>query len=71
MTQDLYRKEALDHRNKSLYGEVILTGPPRTWLITAILSIVLIIFAALLIFGQVKTDNGTVSLLRWLLTRSG
>lgn len=70
MTQDLYRQEALDNRNKSLYGEVVLTSPPKTWLITAILALVIGVITCALVFAQVSTDNGPISLLRWLLSRS-
>ena len=71
MTQDLYRQEALDNRNKSLYGEVVLTSPPKTWLITFILVLVTGIIGGLLFFGNVQTEDGPVSILRWLVTRSG
>lgn len=71
MTQDLYRQEALDHRNKSLYGEVVLSSPPRTWFITLILAAVMLLLGGILLFGEIQTESGPESILSWLLSRSG
>lgn len=68
MTNDLYRKEALEHRSRSLYGEVILTSPPGTWLLTFILAAVVIFVCGLLFFGQVQTDDGTLSIIDWFMS---
>lgn len=68
MTKDLYRKEALEHRSRSLYGEVVLTPPPGTWLLTFILTAVMVLIGGLLFFGQVQTDEGTISLLKWFMS---
>jgi hypothetical protein len=63
---DLYRKEALAHRSRALFGEVRLQAPPATWMITALLvALVAIILAALFGF-QVETDDGAVRLIEWL-----
>lgn len=63
---DLYRKEALAHRSRALFGEVRLQAPPATWLITALLiGVVAICFAGLFLF-QVQMDEGTVRLIDWL-----
>ena len=67
MTQDLYRKEALERRHRSLYGDVTLTAPLASWIITAMLASLLIIFGCLLGFGHVETKDGSVALWRWLL----
>ena len=71
MTDDLYRQEALDHRNKSLYGEVVLSSPPRTWFITLLLVAVMLLLGGILLFGDIQTDSGPVSVLRWLLSKGG
>lgn len=71
MTENLYRQEALDNRNKSLYGEVVLTPPPKTWLITLMLVLVIGLISGLLFLGDIQTENGPISIFRWLLTRSG
>lgn len=70
MTEDLYRKEALEHRDKSLYGEVILTSPPNTWLITFILIAVVGLIGLVLFFGRIGQETGSISILEWLLNRS-
>ncbi|MEP4052716.1 MAG: hypothetical protein ABJN22_10775 [Litorimonas sp.] len=63
---DLYRKEALAHRSRALFGEVRLQAPPATWMITALLvALVAIVLAALFGF-QVETDDGAVRLIDWL-----
>lgn len=70
MTEDLYRKEALEHRSRSLYGEVILSAPPGAWLVTFILAAVMICLGGLLWFGQVQTDTGPMSVLFWLFAKA-
>lgn len=70
MTQDLYRKEALEHRHRTLYGEVILKSPPATWAITVILAAVIVIFISLLVFATVQTDDGAVPLWKWLFAQT-
>ena len=62
MTNDLYRKQAVEHSTRSLYGEVILTGPPGSWLVTLLLIFVMAIIAGLLIWAKV---DGT-PLWQWL-----
>jgi len=37
----LFRKEALEHRSRALFGEVILRGPIASWVITALLILVM------------------------------
>ncbi len=63
---DLYRKEALAHRSRALFGEVRLQAPPATWMITALLiGLITICLAGLFLF-QVQTDEGTLRLIDWL-----
>lgn len=46
MTDSLYRKEAMDARGRSLYGQVILRSPPSTWLILILLLVILALIGA-------------------------
>lgn len=63
---DLYRKEALAHRSRALFGEVRLQAPPATWMITALLiGLIAICLAGLFLF-QVQTDEGPLRLFDWL-----
>ena len=39
MTDDLFRKEAVRHRTRALYGDVVLAAPLSTWVITALSSV--------------------------------
>lgn len=63
---DLYRKEALAHRSRALFGEVRLQAPPATWIITALLILLVAICLGGLFLFQVETDAGTVRLIDWL-----
>ena len=64
MTDELYRKEALEHRTRSLYGEVILTAPPASWVVTFILIAVMALIVGLLVLA--KADG--LPLWKWLLS---
>jgi len=70
MTQDLYRKEAIEHRSRRLFGEIILKSGPSLWWITALL----VLTVGLGVFGlfgiSIETDAGRLSLLQWLLGES-
>lgn len=63
---DLYRKEALAHRSRALFGEVRLQAPPATWIITALLTILVAALTCALFFLNVETDAGSVRLMDWL-----
>ena len=69
MTQDLYRKEALDHVTQRLYGEVVLKSPPASWVITLIILAVMGLFIALLFLTRIEDGVTSQSLLRWLISR--
>lgn len=64
---DLYRKEALAHRSRALFGEVRLQAPPATWIVTTLLVVLVCILLAGLFLLQVETDAGAVRLIDWLL----
>lgn len=63
---DLYRKEALAHRSRALFGEVRLQAPPSTWVITALLIGLIVICLVGLFLLQVQTDEGALRLIDWL-----
>ena len=64
----LFRKEALENRSRALFGEVILRGPIASWVITALLALVMSLLIAGLFLVTVDTDDGAVRLLDWLLS---
>lgn len=64
---DLYRKEALAHRSRGLFGEVRLQAPPASWIITALLVILVSVILFGLFFLKVQTDTGPLRLIDWLL----
>jgi hypothetical protein len=66
---DLYRKEALAHRTRALFGEVRLQAPPATWITTIIVLAVAVKITAALFLLDVQTADGSVRLLDWLLGR--
>ena len=68
---DLYRKEALAHRSRALFGEVRLQAPPATWIITVLLVVLVAICLAGLFLFQVQTDAGAVRLIDWLFGAKG
>lgn len=63
---DLYRKEALAHRSRALFGDVRLQAPPATWIITALLIFLVGICLAGLFLFQVETVAGDIRLIDWL-----
>lgn len=66
MTNDLYRKEAIDHSIRNLYGEVVLMGSPGSWLVTVILVCVMAILGSLLFWADVDG----MALWKWLWLRA-
>ncbi|HFB55335.1 MAG TPA: hypothetical protein ENJ46_05370 [Hellea balneolensis] len=66
MTDDLFRKEAIRHRTRALYGDVVLAAPLSTWLILAVLCALLFAGFAYLFWGHVDTDTGTISVWQWI-----
>lgn len=65
----LFRKEALEHRSRALFGEVVLRGTVTSWVVTLLLIAVMAIFIGGLFFVNVETSDGPVRLLDWLLSR--
>jgi len=65
----LFRKEALEHRSRALFGEVVLRGNVGSWVITALLIAVMALLIGGLFFLNVETSDGPIRLLDWLLSR--
>jgi len=61
--KDLFRKEAIRHRTRALYGDVILSAPLPTWIITGLMAV---IAAGLIAFGIWGQIDG-VPIWRWAL----
>lgn len=64
----LFRKEALEHRSRALFGEVVLRGSVASWIVTALLIAVMALLIGGLFFLQIETESGPVRLLDWLLS---
>jgi len=64
----LFRKEALEHRSRALFGEVVLRASITSWVVTALLLAVMALMIGGLFFVMVETDDGTMRLLDWLLS---
>ena len=65
----LFRKEALEHRSRALFGEVVLRGTVGSWLITVLLITVMALLISGLFFLKVETPDGPLRLIDWLLSR--
>jgi len=65
----LFRKEALEHRSRALFGEVVLRGSIVSWIITGLLILVMGLLIWGLFFINIETDNGSVRLLEWLFSK--
>lgn len=65
----LFRKEALEHRSRALFGEVVLRGPLASWFITLLLLLVMSFLIGGLFFLNVETDKGPIRLIQWLLSK--
>jgi len=65
----LFRKEALEHRSRALFGEVVLRGTVGSWVVTGLLIAVMAILIGGLFFVSVETSDGPLRLLDWLLSR--
>ncbi len=67
MTDDLFRKEAIRHRTRALYGDVVLAAPLSTWIITILLVVILAGVFALCILGTIDVDGVRIPIWRWAL----
>jgi len=65
----LFRKEALEHRSRALFGEVVLRASLGSWLITGLLITVMALLVGGLFFLKIDTQDGPLHLLDWLLSK--
>ena len=69
MTKELFRKEAVMHRSRALFGDVILRGPLASWIITALLVAIIAVIAAMAVFGNAELSGESVPLWKWWLAK--
>jgi len=65
----LFRAEAIRHRTRALFGDVVLAAPLNTWLITGLLVVILAGLAAFGVFGDILIDGESIPIWRWVLGR--
>lgn len=70
MTDDLFRKEALKARSRSLTGDVVLRSRLPGWIVTLLLMALVALVLGALLGISIETEDGRVSLLRYLLALS-
>lgn len=63
----LFREQAIRHRTRALFGDVVLAAPLSTWLITGLLVLILVGVAAFGVFGAVLIDGESIPIWRWIL----
>ena len=68
MTTQLFRKEAIEHQGTRLYGEVTLTAPVSTWVLTGVIGTIVGGILIILLFGEYARKE-TVS--GWLRPNKG
>lgn len=66
----LFREEAIRHRTRALFGDVVLAAPLSTWLITGLLVVISAGIIAFGFFGFVHVDNENVPIWRWIFGRN-
>jgi hypothetical protein len=65
MTDDLFREEAVRHRTRALYGDVLLAAPPKMWLITWLLATIALGVVLFAVFATIETASGAQPLWKW------
>lgn len=70
MTKELFRKEAIRHRTRALYGDVVLVTPRITWVLTALLIAVMVGVIGFCIFGTIEVNGVDTSIWRWAIGRA-
>ena len=67
MTDDLFREEAVRHRTRALFGEVVLAGPISTWIITGLLFLLFVGMVCFGLFGTIVIDGLATPIWKWAL----
>lgn len=67
MTDDLFREEAVRHRTRALFGEVVLAGPISTWIITGLLLLIFVGLVCFGLFGTIDVDGAATPIWKWAL----
>jgi len=62
----LFREEAIRHRTRALFGDVVLASPLSTWIITGLLFAIAVGVIAFGLFGNVQVDGETIPVWRWI-----
>jgi len=62
----LFREEAIRHRTRALFGDVVLATPPATWLITGLLMVIIVGVIAFGVLGSVQIDGENMPVWRWI-----
>lgn len=65
MTDDLFREEAVRHRTRALFGEVVLAGPISTWIITGLLFLIFIGLVCFGLFGTINVEGIQTPIWQW------
>jgi len=66
----LFREEAIRHRTRALFGDVVLAAPLSTWIITGLLAVILVGIIAFGVFGSVQVEDENLPIWRWILGRT-
>ncbi len=62
----LFREEAIRHRTRALFGDVVLAAPLSTWLITGVLLAMVLGLTAFGVFASVQVGGESIPVWRWI-----
>jgi len=62
----LFREEAIRHRTRALFGDVVLASPLSTWIITGLLFTMAVGVIAFGVLGSVQIDGENMPVWRWI-----
>jgi uncharacterized RDD family membrane protein YckC len=65
MTDELFREEAVRHRTRALFGEVVLAGPISMWIITGLLLLIFVGLICFGLFGTIELDGVATPIWKW------
>ncbi|PHR91788.1 MAG: hypothetical protein COA69_11460 [Robiginitomaculum sp.] len=69
MTKELFRKEAIRHRTRALFGDVVLAAPLSTWIITGLLLVIAVGLVAFGVLATIEIDGVRIPFWQWALTQ--